>query len=104
MSDQLEIYFNTTNLQGRELKGRVMRVGTQNNIILTHFKLRPSQVFTPCEVWIALKMIKRIGNNVPITSIRRSITTLTDLGFLVKTDVKRPGIYGEKNYCWKLNC
>jgi len=33
---------------------------------------------------------------------RRAMTTLTELGYLVKTDVKKPGRYGEMNYCWKL--
>ena len=99
MSDQLCLYFNTTNLQGRELKDRVMRVGTQNRIILDFFKEHPGKLFTPYDIQMDLLYQLR---NTPITSIRRSITTLTDLGYLVKTDVKRPGIYGEMNYCWKL--
>jgi len=90
-------YFNTTNLPEPELKERELRAGTQNRIILDFFKSHPGQSFTPFEVQRYVNL-----NNVPITSIRRAMTTLTDLGYLFKTDIKRPGIYNDQNYTWRL--
>ena len=39
-----------------------------------------------------------------ITSVRRSINTLTKLGYLEKTkERRRSGPANEMNYCWKLS-
>jgi len=89
-------YHNTTDLQGDSLKQRVIRTGTQNKKVLDFFKLYPFKSFTPFEVKDAL------NTNSPITSIRRAITDLTDMGYLVKTDTKRAGQYGEMNNCWRV--
>ena len=43
-----------------------------------------------------------IGAAIPITSVRRSINTLTKAGKIVKTTVKVKGPYGRPCYCWKL--
>ena len=93
---QLDIHFNTTNLSGSELKRREIKAGTQNAIVLAFFQRHPDGEFTPFDVQMyCLSM-------TPITSVRRSMTTLTDLGYLVKTSNRRPGIYGELNYTWKI--
>jgi len=91
----LNRYHNTTDLLGACLKQREIRTETQNKKVLDFFKLHPSGSFTPFEVRDALK------TNSPITSIRRAITDLTDMGYLVKTDTKRPGQYGDLNNCWR---
>jgi len=88
-------FFNTTNLPHSELKVRELKADSQNAKILECFANNPNIDFTPCEIWQRFKQW-------PLTSIRRSITTLTDSGYLVKTSVKRPGIYGELNYTWTL--
>lgn len=93
---QLDLFYNTTNLFGSELKEHQMRAGTQNKIILDYFKSVPGLLLTPFDVQ------KLFPGNVPITSIRRSLTTLTNLGYLLKTDNKRIGEYGEMNHTWKL--
>ena len=92
---QLDIHFNTTNLSGSELKRREIKAGTQNAIVLAFFRRHPDGEFTPFDVQPILPF-------TPITSVRRSITTLTDLGYLVKTSNRKPGIYGELNYTWKI--
>ena len=95
---QLEIYFNTTNLRGRELRHRELKAGTQNRIIFEFFRLQGEVDYTPFEVRYRCGLM-----NTPITSIRRAMTTLTQMGYLVKTDNRRKGMYDELNYTWKFN-
>ena len=95
--DELNKYFNTTGLKGKELKQHEFRTGTQNRLILDCFKERPDMELTPFEVRVMTHQIY-----TPITSIRRAMTTLTDMGYLVKTQKRKPGEYGELNYTWKL--
>ena len=41
----------------------------------------------------------------PESSVRRAITTLANLGYLVKDKEKmRPGKYDVLNHTWRLNC
>ena len=37
-----------------------------------------------------------------ITSVRRSITDLTKEGYLEKTSEQRKGLYGKKEYIWRI--
>jgi hypothetical protein len=97
MNTQLEIFYNTIPLNGADLKERMMKAGTQNHVILQCFRERPMAELTPFEVQRILHL-----HTTPITSIRRSITTLTHLGYLRMTPVKRMGEYGVFNNCWKL--
>jgi Fe2+ or Zn2+ uptake regulation protein len=94
-----EEYFNTTNLEGHRLKVATMKTGTQNRMILDIFRSHPDSLLTPFDV---LNLFPWEKFNTPITSVRRSITTLTDMGYLYKTSVKREGVYGADNYCWRL--
>jgi predicted ArsR family transcriptional regulator len=38
--------------------------------------------------------------NTPITSIRRALTNLTRLGYAVKTDDVKKGMYGRNEHVW----
>ena len=60
--------------------------------------LHPSQAYTPDQIHNKL-----FGPLTPITSVRRSITTLTANGYLRKTEIKKEGRYGKPNYAWILN-
>jgi len=100
MSSQLDIYFPTTDLTEQEVRQRKLRAGFQNAEILKIFQSHPDQSFTPFEIkniWFA-----RGYRPVPHTSIRRAITSLTDLKYLVKTREMRKGEYGENNHTWRL--
>ena len=97
MNNQLEFYFNTNGLSDHDLKARKERIGGQNRKVLDYFRNRPEGYYTPFDVQSNL-----FWNEVPITSVRRALTTLTELGYLVKTDVRRPGKYGDDNFCWRL--
>ena len=91
------MYYNTTNEKEpvlNHLRGNAMK---QDEIVLDFFKNNDSE-FTPCEV-----LENAFTKNVPLTSVRRSITNLEGKGILIKTATKRIGLYGRFNYCWKLN-
>ena len=99
---ELDQYFNTIGLKGRVLKERQFRAGSQNDVILKFFQDRPGELRTPFEVWGYLISHELIHRRTPDTSVRRSMTTLTKMGYLVKTDVKRAGEYGDETHCWRL--
>jgi hypothetical protein len=96
---QLEIFYNTTSLTGRDLVQHEMRAGTQNALILQCFRDRPLALLTPFEV----RQICHL-HTTPITSVRRAMTTLTKPPFeyLEKTRTRRMGEYGELNFTWRL--
>ena len=103
-------YFNTTGLTGHVLKERQLRAKSQSMAVLTHFTIRPDRSFTPSEVWQSLRLIGRISKKVPLTSIRRAMSSLTKRGKLIKMDgkdgrekVQRVGIYGDLEFAWELN-
>jgi Fe2+ or Zn2+ uptake regulation protein len=97
--DLLNKYFNTTSLSGAKLKEAKIKAGSQNALILELFRAYPGISLSPTEVegHLAYKL-----RHAPLTSIRRALTTLTDLGYLVKTSEQRMGRYGAKEGCWRL--
>jgi len=97
---QIDIYFNTTNLSGSELKERKIKAGSQNAEVLNFFTLFHYKSFTAAEVFRYFEMQ---GRTWPLTSVRRAITTLMNEGFLEPTNEMRIGLYGAKNICYKLN-
>jgi len=91
------MFFNTNNETGEELKRSRGNSWKQEEIILELFQDNPENDYTPFEVMEILNM-----RNVPITSIRRAMNSLTKAGNLEKTSIQRKGNYGKLNYCWKL--
>jgi hypothetical protein len=90
-------FYNTINETGDELKTSRAKAWGQDEKVLGLFIEYPDAKFTPFEVleFLALK-------NTPITSIRRSMNSLTRDGKLEKTGEQKMGNYGKRNYCWKL--
>lgn len=88
-------YFDTTNAPADKLPKYNLKTQIQNGEVLKTF-LSESKGLTPCEAW------ERLGGDkfAPLTSVRRSVTVLTNQGLLVKTDEQRPGIYGRPVYVW----
>lgn len=91
-------YFNTTSLVGPDLFTAIDNCITQDQLILNHFKKYPNNLYSPCDCWKIL-----FDDNTPCTSIRRSISSLTAEGKLIKTDQYKTGVYGKKVYLWKLS-
>ncbi|MCK5613872.1 hypothetical protein KAR91_69055 [Candidatus Pacearchaeota archaeon] len=86
-------YHNTTNIDGEELARAEMSASSQDKVVLEWFRLHrkggPSNLASKFP-W-------------PITSIRRAISNLTKSGFLEKTELKQSGLYGKKEYIWKIH-
>ena len=97
-------YFNTNNLKGADLKSAVKAAKGDNDLVLIAFNyarnIDSKSVLTP---WECSDLVYTISGQKPlITSVRRSITTLTKANYLEKTTKQRPGRYGAINYTWKL--
>jgi hypothetical protein len=63
-------YFNTTHKTGEELEVKKKNVVGQNGEILGIFASSPNVAFTPWNIY------DKMQGRVPITSVRRAITTL----------------------------
>jgi hypothetical protein len=89
-------FFNTINLEGEELATAKAKALSQEDRIM---QIMPhGTALTPFEVHVLWKVKFK---DVPITSIRRAMTNLSDKGKLEKTAHKRAGGYGTVNYTWK---
>jgi len=90
------MYYNTTESVQMDLSKYRKKADSQEAQILTVFincfpYSSPSEV---CEVIF--------NNSVPITSVRRALTNLTNSGDLVKTDTQVQGPYGRPEFIWRL--
>lgn len=92
-------FFNTIGLTGNKLRKAVEQCQTQNEIILEIFRIKKE--LTPVECHKIFE--KSTGTSTPLTSIRRGITQLTSRGNLIKTELKRNGLYGVENYVWRVS-
>ena len=90
-------YFNTTHQTGSTVAQFRRQAETQNQRILAYFQKYPKERFTPSEI-----LHNVFHNCVPITSVRRSMTDLTNAGELRKTSTQKPGLYDRPEYSWTL--
>ena len=88
-------YYNTTSETGADLVASRKKGGTQDQLILNHFYLF-GKPLSPSMI------LNRMNLGCPITSIRRSLTSLTDSGELIKTDKYTMGTYGKREHLWRL--
>ena len=79
-----------------ELEVKEEKARTQEQIILEIFANNTALDFTPVQIWMM------VGQQWPLTSVRRAITNLDKQGFLYVTGNKKPGLYGELNNCWRF--
>lgn len=93
-----ESFFNTTRLEGEDLKKAVDKAVSQEEKILNYFKLLKTRELTASEVWRSVFDV----DSTPLTSIRRAMTVLMSKGLLKKTDKQIEGMYGALEHKWKL--
>lgn len=75
------------------------RAARQNDWILRWFLDRPGARVTPSELWERFEVCR----SWPLTSVRRSLTTLTRRGLLRKhPEDRRPGPRGARECTWGL--
>jgi hypothetical protein len=98
-TEQMQLdFFNTIHESGDELKESERKVNLQGQRILTIMQ-QIGKAATPAHVH-AIYEIRHGGT--PITSIRRSMTDMTNNGYLIKTDEMAKGRYNKPNYKWKI--
>ena len=91
------MYHNTTESTQPELKKYREKAKSQEERLLDFLKQEHCRRVNPSA---ALKWV--FNNAVPITSVRRALTNLTDAGHLVKTDKQVEGPYGRPEFIWEL--
>ena len=90
------IYYDTTHEPKNELKRSREIAAKQETIIYGAFVARKDHNITPSEIWKEV-----FEQRIPLTSVRRAITDLTDQGLLIKTKIKRIGHYGKREHAWQ---
>ena len=91
------MYHNTLAHEGETLRRYEQKAMSQDEVILNAFYLLPSDCgYTPSEALACLLP------NAPLTSVRRSMNTLTKQGKLIKTDETRMGPYNRPETVWRL--
>lgn len=100
----MNYYFNTTRETGRELKKACEKVENQDIRVFSIVYDAKEKGVTSGEVYSKfVKMANHYALVPPISSIRRSLSTLTERGVIEKTVEKRIGIYGRNNYVYKIS-
>lgn len=93
-----ESYHNTTHSSGPQLGLFEAKDGNQEAAIFNFYRHHWKHGFTPSEVWARL-----FDGSVPLTSVRRAISNLTERRLLHKTMTQRNGPYGRPEYVWRYN-
>lgn len=92
-------YYNTTKLSKKEvIEANNEALAQEGNIIEIFKKHSP---LAPSDVWRIYERLYK--KSILLTSVRRSITTLTKKGILTKTSIKKIGVYKRLEYVWKIN-
>jgi hypothetical protein len=92
------VFHNTTREVGDELARAIAQAEKQDDAILAIYR-RAREPLSPSQVW---SLCKSAGKKWPLTSIRRSITNLTNREQLTQTVHKRVGHYGRYEFCWEV--
>lgn len=93
----MKSFHNSTNETGTLLEIYQDKAATQDEKILAFFKENKGRLFTPFDVQ---KLV--FDNRTPVTSCRRSLTTLTAKGLLYKSNTKQIELYSRPNFTWAL--
>lgn len=91
-------YWHTTPLTREQLAGAILVAEQQDEAVLAIFRGTPGAL-SPSQVW---RIGEQGGRRWLLTSVRRSITNLTDAGVLVRLSVTRMGPYGKPEHTWSL--
>lgn len=85
---------NLSDTEGKRLEKRAI---TQEEVITEFLTRHRGRPYTSWEIWRAL------GEQYPITSIRRALSNLTEKGVLIKReDIKKEGKYDAQNNTWLI--
>lgn len=93
----LRRYFPTVPLSPEALAEAVLQAKEQDAAVLALFDAHPGPM-PPSEVW---QLGQAHGRRWLLTSVRRSINTLTRAQVLVKLADTVPGLYGRPEHLWR---
>jgi len=93
----MKTFYNTAGESGDTLILSRAKASRQDERILALFVSHPNCLFAPHEV------ARELNVPWPLTSIRRSMTNLTERGCLEKTGQMRVGTFGKQVHTWRLN-
>ena len=96
------LFFNTTNLEGKELQESIGKAYRQDAKVLQFFRANPTAKLTKYEVLDNLLQASIIDARTPETSIGRALNTLMRNNQIEKLKEYRLGKYGKRNHLWKL--
>ncbi len=96
----LEHFHNTINASGDTLVAHTITCKSQEERILVIFKEKQGVAMTPFYV---ADLYSKLYKEVPITSIRRAMSNLTEENKLIKLPSMREEKYGKPNFLWKYN-
>ena len=91
------MFYNTTELKGKELSSAILKAKNQDDRIHTLLK-QFKGYYTPFQIQA---QYNRLFKEIPITSVRRSLNTLTKDGKCMKSELMVVERYGAKNHKWK---
>lgn len=91
-------FYNTTGLTGDGLAQATTNARKQDVLVLTIFR-GARGALTPSEVW---RQGAENGSDWLLTSVRRSMNTLTREGLLEKCETLRDGPFGRGEHTWRL--
>ena len=92
-----QTFFNTISESGEQLKRSKLKNGCQQAKIYQYLLIRKGTAFTPCQIHSAI-----FNNDTPLTSCRRALTNLTEVGLITKFDEQTMGNFGKKTYTWGI--
>lgn len=90
-------FWNTTSLHGEDLDTAKTNARRQDVLVLSILR-GCAGAMTPSEVWRAAR---EAGSDLLLTSVRRSMHTLTRDGLLAHLDDKRMGPFGRPEGLWR---
>lgn len=92
-------YHNTNKETGNTLAKSNKKANGQEMVILRYFRANHNANLSPEDILNEVDF----GKPIPITSIRRAMTNLSNEGFLSKTSIMKKGNYGKQVHTWKIN-
>jgi len=96
------MYHNSLAHEGDKLRTYEQKAMSQDEIILLHFANEGDWFGIDVYGYTPSQVNHYCLPNAPLTSVRRSMNTLTKQGKLIKTDEQRMGPYGRPETVWRL--
>lgn len=91
----MKSYYNTNKLKSTDLQTAEKKAETQEKKVMSIFKSEKRKM-------TASDVLDIYPDPAPLTSIRRAISNLKELGHLEKTEQMKTGIYGSPEHFYQL--